>query len=273
MRKLGYEVKWTDERKYITYTVPSGEKVRDNKLHYEEYLKENMEGYYAKQRRIKKTKSSRGNSDETVYSHDIRNTAGTMGIYGDHADTDNQAVEGADRLSKGAADRREHGGKAEILGELSGGVAEGKYNRENQGHRKKDRTEGNSSSANRGYNEQDKNRDYSENRIPRPQNIPLDNTLSKLACNAAGVIQALTENNDLVAQSYTNVDLSSLSGDELFEALRNFKDTEDHLKAYNGLLIQQDKECQNFDITMTMIEEYLDERLRQEKYGEEEPEL
>ena len=43
MRSEGYDVKWTDTRKYITYTTPDGNRCRDNKLHEEKYLKENME--------------------------------------------------------------------------------------------------------------------------------------------------------------------------------------------------------------------------------------
>lgn len=43
MSMEGYSVRWTDERKYITYTTPEGFKCRDNKLHEEKYLKENME--------------------------------------------------------------------------------------------------------------------------------------------------------------------------------------------------------------------------------------
>lgn len=43
MRKNGYEVLWTDERKYITYTCPNGMKCRDIKLHQEKYRKEKME--------------------------------------------------------------------------------------------------------------------------------------------------------------------------------------------------------------------------------------
>ena len=43
MRSVGYEVKWTDERKYITYTTPEDQRCRDNKLHETKYLKENME--------------------------------------------------------------------------------------------------------------------------------------------------------------------------------------------------------------------------------------
>ncbi len=43
MRKNGYKVLWTDERKYITYTCPNGMKCRDIKLHQEKYRKEKME--------------------------------------------------------------------------------------------------------------------------------------------------------------------------------------------------------------------------------------
>ena len=47
MKKLGYDMVWTPERKYITYTCPTQDgkerKVRDIKLNDEKYLKENME--------------------------------------------------------------------------------------------------------------------------------------------------------------------------------------------------------------------------------------
>ena len=42
MELEGYQVKWSDTRKYITYTCPNGMKCRDNKLHEEKYLKEAM---------------------------------------------------------------------------------------------------------------------------------------------------------------------------------------------------------------------------------------
>lgn len=38
-----YEVVWTDTRKHITYTVPSGKKVRCKSLHEDKYTKEKME--------------------------------------------------------------------------------------------------------------------------------------------------------------------------------------------------------------------------------------
>ena len=43
MRALGYSVKWTEERKNITYTTPTGMKCRDSRLHDDRYLKEAME--------------------------------------------------------------------------------------------------------------------------------------------------------------------------------------------------------------------------------------
>ena len=46
MEAEGYGVRWTAERKCITYTTPDGQKCRDNKLHEEKFLKENMENEF-----------------------------------------------------------------------------------------------------------------------------------------------------------------------------------------------------------------------------------
>lgn len=43
MQRKGYEIIWTDERKYITFACPNGKKCRDKTLHDEKYLKENLE--------------------------------------------------------------------------------------------------------------------------------------------------------------------------------------------------------------------------------------
>lgn len=43
LQRKGYEITWTDERKYITFTCPNGKKCRDKTLHDEKYLKENIE--------------------------------------------------------------------------------------------------------------------------------------------------------------------------------------------------------------------------------------
>lgn len=66
MNKLGYQVNWTDTRKYITYTTPEGYKCRDNKLYDEKYSKGAMENEF---RRIKEKQSnSTGESSSSINS-------------------------------------------------------------------------------------------------------------------------------------------------------------------------------------------------------------
>ncbi|MBQ9870256.1 MAG: relaxase/mobilization nuclease domain-containing protein [Ruminococcus sp.] len=43
MKRKGYQVRWEEQRKYITYTTPTGKKCRCNKLHEKKYAKEMME--------------------------------------------------------------------------------------------------------------------------------------------------------------------------------------------------------------------------------------
>ena len=43
MKRKGYDVRWEQQRKYITYTTPKGKKCRCNKLHDRRFLKEVME--------------------------------------------------------------------------------------------------------------------------------------------------------------------------------------------------------------------------------------
>ena len=47
MQKRGYDVKWIDHYKYITYTTPDGQRFRDNRLPDNKYLKSNMEELFA----------------------------------------------------------------------------------------------------------------------------------------------------------------------------------------------------------------------------------
>ena len=68
MNKLGYQVNWTDTRKYITYTTPEGYKCRDNKLYEEKYTKGVMENEF---RRIKEEQSnSTRQSSNSINSKD-----------------------------------------------------------------------------------------------------------------------------------------------------------------------------------------------------------
>jgi len=52
MEMEGYEVKWKDTHKYITYTCPNGKPCRDIRLHEEKYLKENMEDEFRIRKKI-----------------------------------------------------------------------------------------------------------------------------------------------------------------------------------------------------------------------------
>ena len=95
MRKMGYGVNWSDNRKHITYTTPDGNKCRDNKLHDDKYLKENMEGYY--EHRAIKGFEQAGKSDRGLQykDTDVRDSAGCIDAVVDHAVGD-RAGAGAD---------------------------------------------------------------------------------------------------------------------------------------------------------------------------------
>lgn len=87
MNRRGYEVKWTDDRKNITYTCPNGMKCRDNRLHQEKYWKENME-YELRTRQCILTGNVHrrageaewagygGNGQNTVPTHPLRSAGG-----------------------------------------------------------------------------------------------------------------------------------------------------------------------------------------------------
>lgn len=70
MKNLGYKITWRKERKYITYTTPEGRKCRDNKLHKEKYLKDNMEKHFEKLRKRKIIKGIKLNVKEIIYFMD-----------------------------------------------------------------------------------------------------------------------------------------------------------------------------------------------------------
>ena len=76
MQKLGYDMVWTPERKYITYILRSGDgkekRVRDIKLHEEKYLKENMEHEF----RIRAELYGQAQSEEYTAETSIRGAGG-----------------------------------------------------------------------------------------------------------------------------------------------------------------------------------------------------
>ena len=86
MKKLGYDMVWTPERKYITYICPTQNgkecRVRDIKLNDEKYLKENMEHEFRIRTELYGQAQGAEYSSGTARS-DGRNRAGTDGGTGD----------------------------------------------------------------------------------------------------------------------------------------------------------------------------------------------
>lgn len=75
MKKNGYEVLWTDERKYITYTCPNGMKCRDIKLHQEKYRKEKMELEFE----LRRVETEKCTAESYSQRYDSKDGAGIAG--------------------------------------------------------------------------------------------------------------------------------------------------------------------------------------------------
>lgn len=94
MKRLGYDVKWIDSYKYITYTTPDGKRFRDNRLFGEKYSKENLENLYGL-RQIKTTESittnkrrNESSSDRTVQTSSYSASGGAVQRAGESYDDD-----------------------------------------------------------------------------------------------------------------------------------------------------------------------------------------
>ena len=140
MESYGYSVNWSDNRKYITFTSPTGMKCRDIKLHDEKYLKENLENelyfrewYYKKQingRTTEREEQSRYTSTErTTYAGDGTDTREKLGYDGKSSSVvsgvSHRGVRAAENLGDICTDAELYGGvveetTGEILREESG---------------------------------------------------------------------------------------------------------------------------------------------------------
>lgn len=80
MMSEGYGVRWEIKRQNITYTIPSGMKCRDDRLHDEKYLKEAMEREFGIRQRILagriETAEPAGDTTSTVGTPDAHTAAG-----------------------------------------------------------------------------------------------------------------------------------------------------------------------------------------------------
>lgn len=126
MKRYGYDIKWQDNYKYITYTCPNNMKCRDIRLHEEKYRKENMElefklrGAQTKERyEYQQTATSTEYNDNrsgTVADADRleREPSGDTGRYrrqeynGESITVDNQRDKERDSISEERLDDRDH---------------------------------------------------------------------------------------------------------------------------------------------------------------------
>ena len=146
MKKLGYDMVWTPERKYITYICPTQNgkecRVRDIKLNDEKYLKENMEHEFRIRTELY------GQAQVTEYSSgtarsDGRNSTGADGGTGDSDGTDQRR--GMDEARRSGAQNGGFVGGA--IGTESGFVERGEqiHREDDEGGRGAERGDGNGS--------------------------------------------------------------------------------------------------------------------------------
>ena len=134
MKKLGYDMMWTAERKYITYICPTQNgkecRVRDIKLNDEKYLKENMDYEFRIRTELYGQAQGSEYSSGTARS-DGRNSTGTDGGAGDSDGSDQRR--GMDTANRNGTqnggtvsgfDRAESGFEG-VSGELCYGDEEG----------------------------------------------------------------------------------------------------------------------------------------------------
>ena len=96
MESEGYQVRWTDSRKSITYTTPTGMKCRDDRLHEEKYTKEVMEHEF----RIRAAIAHGGIEAEERSAADTNPSLSQQGGVGQSVADDQRIVSGDDRAEQ-----------------------------------------------------------------------------------------------------------------------------------------------------------------------------
>ena len=142
MKKYGYDMVWTPERKYITYICPTSDgkerRVRDIKLNDEKYLKENMEHEF----RIRTELYGQAQGEEYT-ADDTRGTAGGTDGTGDSDGADQRR--GMDEAHRSGA---QNGGSVSgAVGAESVSVERGEqiYREDDEGSRGAERGNGSGS--------------------------------------------------------------------------------------------------------------------------------
>ena len=120
MRSEGYDVRWTDSRKSITYTTPGGMRCRDDRLHDEKYLKERMELEF----RIRQAVIHGGTAPAEyaeISNEDTASHSGGMARADRRTDSDGRTLGRADDSAVGADCFTQAMGDAGTAGEVDSG--------------------------------------------------------------------------------------------------------------------------------------------------------
>ena len=119
MASEGYQVRWENNRKYITYTTPDGLKCRDSKLHEEKYCKEAMEHEFRIRAELVKRKLRRAAETdggiETAESTEQRTRKYTAADDAAHRDPVRSAADDEQAGKAGGRNKLGAGGNSEYV--------------------------------------------------------------------------------------------------------------------------------------------------------------
>jgi len=126
MEYNGYEVRWEDTRKNITYTTPDGHKCCDDKMNGLKYLKEMMEYEFRIRQKICRANAA------VAERYDLESGSGAAyrGSHGSELESDDRLAESADQnhgRDPGAARCPDHGGAVDGAYEYAAPAPEGRW--------------------------------------------------------------------------------------------------------------------------------------------------
>ena len=133
MEYNGYEVKWTDSRKNITYTTPDGHKCCDDKMNGLKYLKEMMEYEFRIRQKICRANAA------VAARYDLESGSGAAhrGSHGTELESDDRLAENAGQnhgRDLGEAGHLDHGGSDDCVSEYAAPTPEGRWASQSGSH-------------------------------------------------------------------------------------------------------------------------------------------
>jgi len=253
MELQGYKVTWTDTRKSITYTAPNGMKVRDNKLHEEKYLKQRMDEYYGL-RESKTEKQGGGNTAQTISTNNLRNASGTMGIYDEAYAQHCKWSDGASEANTTASDNKGNGRSyTKGMDEFAVRVDNGAFRQASGSIGESNKVTEGGDSSNIQTDSQCQREYLGSNNSKQQYTADKDNFRNESFVSDLKNLLAVDDSN-FIKNTFSNVDLSHLKGDELKSAIKNLQDQSESIKARNERTEEDKKDASNLDMVLTLIE-------------------